>query len=76
MVKSCAVVGCRTNQRKQNGKVITILNPDVVFRFPQEEKKAIIYQKWVRFVNRENFVVTDNSGICASHFEKKFIKDG
>ena len=76
MVKSCAVVGCRTNQRKQNGKVITILNPDVVFRFPHEEKKAFIYQKWVRFVNRENFVVTDNSGICASHFEKKFIKDG
>ena len=74
MVKSCAVVNCMTNQRKQNGKVINIINKEVVFRFPNKDKKPDVFRKWVRFVNRQDFVVTNNSGICAYHFESKFVK--
>ena len=76
MVKSCAVVDCRTNVKKQNGKVTTILNQEVVFQFPDQTKKPELFKKWVRFVNRQDFTVTKNSGICANHFEDTLIKIG
>ena len=76
MVKSCAVVDCRTNVKKQNGKVTTIQNQDTVFQFPDPIKKPELFKKWVRFVNRQEFTVMENSGMCAKHFEDKFIKVG
>ena len=76
MVKSCAVVDCRTNERHQSGKVLTITNREVVFKFPDREKKPELFKAWVRFINRPNFNVTKNSGICLNHFNEKFIKVG
>ena len=73
MVKSCAIVDCRTNVRKQNGKVTTIHTQESVFQFPDQTKKPELFQKLVRFVNRRDLTVTNNSGIRAIHFEDDLI---
>ena len=76
MVKSCAVVDCRTNERHESGKVLTISNREVVFQFPDRENKTELFKAWVRFINRPKFNVSKNSGICSNHFDEKFIKVG
>lgn len=47
---------------------------ETVFGFPDQIKKPDLYRKWVRFINRQSWVPTNNSGICAKHFDPKFVK--
>ena len=76
MVKVCALVGCRTNYKKQDDKVRVLANKESVFHFPDKTRKPDLYRKWVRFVNRESWAPKSSAGICAKHFDSKFIKSG
>ena len=77
MTKTCSVGGCHTNhQKKVNGKSV-ITNPGTVFCFPDEHRQADLFKAWIRFCNRKDkFVVTNNSGVCAKHFEERLIRYG
>ena len=33
-------------------------------------------EKWIHFVNRKHWTPTKISGICAKHFEEKYLKQG
>ena len=62
MVNECSVVGCHTGYR--NGTV------KPVFQFP---RNSIIRLKWIEFLNRQFFTVTNSSRICIDHFDQKYI---
>ena len=47
-----------------------------VFAFPDKEKDLERWRKWVRFVNRKDFVVTKCTRICEKHFEQQYIRIG
>ena len=60
----CAVVGCKTGSPKDL--------EEPYFNF----QKKIPYVRWVEFVNRKNFVVTESSRICIDHFESTYLSLG
>ena len=62
MVNKCSVVGCHTGYR--NGPV------KPVFQFPRNSSLRV---KWIEFLNRQSFIVTQSSRICIDHFDQKFI---
>jgi hypothetical protein len=62
MPDKCCVVGCRTNYAGGPKKS--------VFYFPSEEE---IRKRWIRFVNRSNWIPSKHSVICVAHFEAKFV---
>ena len=62
MVNKCSVVGCHTGYR--NGPV------KPVFQFPHNSSLRV---KWIKFLNRQSFIVTQSSRICIDHFHQKFI---
>jgi len=74
MVNTCSVVFCKTGYRKRKNKVDAIPENHPVFSFPV--KKTEIFSSWVRFVNRKDWKPTKNSGICAKHFEERYLKTG
>ena len=55
----CAVVGCKTGYSSGPRKAL--------FKFPE---KDTLRAKWIVFVNRKDFVVTESSRICIDHFER------
>ena len=44
-----------------------------LFQFPE---KDTLRAKWVEFVNRKDFVVTESSRICIDHFESTYLSLG
>ena len=58
----CSVVNCRSGYSYGPSKVM--------FAFPKQDE---LRQKWVKFLNREAFTVTQSSRICIEHFEEKYI---
>ena len=54
----CAVVGCKTGYSSGPRRAL--------FKIPE---KGTLRAKWVEFVNRKDFVVTESSRICIDHFE-------
>ena len=76
MGKLCALVDCRTNYKKQEDKVRVVANKESVFLFPNKVKKPDLYRKWIRFVNRHSWEPKQSIGICAKHFDSKYIKSG
>ena len=57
----CSVVHCRSGYSNGPSKVM--------FAFPKQDE---LRQKWVKFLNREAFTVTQSSRICIEHFEEKY----
>ena len=47
-----------------------------VFQFPDEHKDLDRRMRWIRFVNRKDFVVTKYTRICEKHFEKQYVRIG
>ena len=76
MGKLCALVDCRTNYKKQEDKVRVVANKESVFLFPNKDKKPDLYRKWILFVNRDSWEPKPSIGICAKHFDSKYIKSG
>jgi hypothetical protein len=62
MVNKCAVHGCNVNYK--NGPKGT------VFGFPSEKKYPDLRGRWIKFVNREDWLPTQHSGVCKKHFEE------
>ena len=62
MPHKCSVVKCRAGYT--NGPVRPM------FSFPS---KTDLRQRWIQFINREDFSVTSSSRICIDHFESKYI---
>ena len=58
----CSVVHCCSGYSNGPSKVM--------FAFPKQDE---LRQKWVKFLNREAFTVTQSSRICIEHFEEKYI---
>ena len=61
----CADVGCKTGYSSGPRRAI--------FQFPE---KDTLCAKWVEFVNRKDFVVTESSRICIDHFESTYLSQG
>jgi len=74
MVNICVITNCKNGYTKRKNKVEFIPEIFPVFGFPVN--KAELNKKWIRFVNRKDWTVPKHSGICAKHFEEKFLKTG
>lgn len=73
MGKKCSVVGCRSGYSKRKHDDDGDCGRITVFGFPSNPELKC---RWVRFVNRVDCVLTENSGICRLHFEEKYLKRG
>ena len=62
MPDKCCIVGCRVNYTGGPKKS--------VFYFPQDEE---LKRKWIRFVNRKDWIPSKHSVICVDHFADEFI---
>ena len=65
MAYKCCIVTCRSNYA---GEECT-----KVFPFPKEED---LKKRWIKFVNRKDWVPTSLSYICIKDFEEKYYKKG
>ena len=61
----CAVVVCKTGYSSGPQRAL--------FQFPE---KDTLRARWVEFVNRKEFVVTESSRICIDHFESTYLSLG
>ena len=67
MVNKCVAFGCSTGYENTGEKIST-------FSFPHDKPDLI--QKWLKFVNRADWVPTKHSVLCMKHFEERFIVKG
>ena len=74
MVNTCSVACCKTGYKKRENKEDKIPEKHPVFGFP--DSKPDLKPKWVKIVSRKWWPPTKNSGICAEHFEERFLKKG
>ena len=65
MVYKCCIVGCRSNYIAKEA--------NTVFYFPKDED---IRKRWIKFVNRKDWLPTSLSYICKNHFEPKYFRKG
>lgn len=61
MGRSCCVPGCKSNYG---------VSDTSAFRFPKNEDMR---RKWLNFIHRDKFIVTNNTLVCIKHFEERFI---
>ena len=88
-MNKCVVVGCDYNYDKRRkrdaaGNLLSIstdtecnddeADSDIprtgIFHFPKNDD---LNQKWTKFVSRKDWRPTNNSVICSSHFEPKYL---
>ena len=69
MPYKCCIVGCKSNYDTVDEKTST-------FGFPDEVKEHDRRERWIKFVNRKNFVPNENTKICERHFELVYVKKG
>ena len=67
MVNKCVAFGCNSGYASSKENVPS-------FRFPTD--KSDLMEKWVKFVNRADWIPTKNSVLCCKHFDSQFIKHG
>lgn len=63
MPNKCCVPGCRSNYEKET-------QYKTIFKFP---KAADLRKKWVQKIQRDEWLPSEHSVVCASHFDEKFI---
>ena len=68
MLDKCCVYKCRSNY--DDGP------KETVFFFPDERKDYDLRQRWIKFVNRDDWKPSKKSCICRKHFEAKYYKTG
>ena len=68
MPDKCCIYKCRSNY--DDGP------KETVFFFPGEKKDNDLRQRWIKFVNREDWKPSKKSCICRKHFEPKYYKTG
>ena len=67
MVNKCVAFGYSSGYDTNSEKV-------PIFSFPLGKSNLI--EKWIKFVNRNNWFPTKNSVLCIKHFEDKYILKG
>ena len=67
MVNKCVTFGYSSGYDTNSEKVST-------FSFPLG--KSDLIEKWIKFVDRNNWFPTKNSVLCIKHFEDKYISKG
>ena len=68
MPRVCVVYGCIVGSRSYTGRAYTM------FRLPKINTAPRMRQCWLDKINREDFVPTSESRVCAKHFEERFFK--
>ena len=63
MPNKCAIFNCKSNYA--GGPMNSAVS------FPQDDN---LRQKWIQFVNRNDWEWSKHSVICTAHFEEKYIK--
>ena len=66
MVNKCVAFGCKTGYDSH-------INMST-FRYPHT--KPALMEKWIKFVNRSDWIPTNNSVLCVKHFKEEFISKG
>lgn len=61
MPRSCCVPGCKANYSSSDVSA---------FLFPMDKTRRL---QWVKAIHRENFTPTQNTVVCARHFEDHYI---
>ena len=74
MVNTCVVAYCKTGYKKRHHKINVIPEKFPIFRIPL--KNPELNRKWIKFVNRSDWALTQRFGVCSKHFEEKFLKVG
>ena len=67
MVNKCVAFGCSSGYHANREKVST-------FSFPLG--KSNLLEKWMKFVNCNEWFPMKNSVLCIKHFDEKFILGG
>ena len=67
MVNQCVAFGCSSEYDTNSEKIST-------FFFPLG--KSDLIEKWIKFVNRNNWFPMKNSVLCIKYFEDKYILKG
>ena len=73
MVKTCSFLHCRTGYKRKNGDGGEITKFPV-FGFPNDKK--YLNDKWIKVVNRKDWLPTNYVGICSRHFVATYLKVG
>ena len=78
MVNKCVAYGCKTgydSEKTEDGNVENDKIPRIAtFHFPF--KKPELLNKWIRFVNRRDWVPTSAAVLCEKHFKEEYISRG
>ncbi|XP_065682418.1 uncharacterized protein LOC136095597 [Hydra vulgaris] len=74
MVNTCALVYCKTGYKKSENQIDVIPEKYSLFGFP--ENNPDLFKQWVAFVNQKLWKPSNNSAICAKHFDEKYLKIG
>ena len=72
MPNKCVAHGCKTGYTSEakEGDI-------AIFKFPNKDKHPELRAKWVRWVNRKDFVdASSSSVICEKHFTPELISRG
>ena len=65
MVYKCCIVGCRSDYTAEEA--------NTAFSFPKDKD---IRERWIKFVNRKDWLSTSSSYICKNNFEPKYFRKG
>ena len=65
----CCVASCKSNYDSTDASVTT-------FAFPDEQKEPDLRARWVKFVNRKDWIPGNNARVCINHFEPQYVKVG
>lgn len=75
MVNTCYVPLCNTGYKKRLKKGACASTEKIpIFSFPL--KKPDVLKKWIRFLNRNDNALPKHGGVCAKHFEERYLKIG
>ena len=75
MVNTCFVPFCKTGYKKRlKNEEFDPGEKNPIFSFPS--KNPDLLKKWIRFLNRNDNTLPKHGGICAKHFEDKYMKIG
>ena len=78
MVNKCAAFGCKTgyvSEKTADGNVENDeKNHVATFHFPFKNPERL--DKWMKFINRRDWIPSSTAVLCKKHFEEEYISRG
>ena len=78
MVNKCVAFGCKTGYASEKVADCSVENDQknhvATFHFPF--KNPELADKWVKFINRRDWIPSSTAVLCEKNFEEKFISRG